>query len=93
MKTKNIKNKIKYYFFVNPSSKLRVRHIEKQLKLPLPSVIRYTKELEIEKILKRIKTENIIFYSGNRSSKEFIVEKRLFNIKQQYSSLLVNYLI
>lgn len=92
MKTKNIKDKIKQYFLVNPSSKLRVRHIEKQLKIPLPSAIRYTKELESEKILKRIKTENVTFYSGDRNSSEFIIEKKLFNIKQLYTSGLINHL-
>ena len=37
MKSKNIKEVIKEYYFVNPNSKLRVREIERVLKLPLPS--------------------------------------------------------
>jgi len=46
MKQKDIKQIIKEYFFVNPTTKLRVREIERTLKLSLPSVIRYCKELE-----------------------------------------------
>ncbi len=49
MKRKNIKRQIKEHFFVFPSVKLRVRQVEKELKVPLPSVIRYTKELEKSK--------------------------------------------
>lgn len=52
MITKNIKEKIKEHFMQNPTERIRVRQIEKKLKLPLPSIIRYTKELEEEEILK-----------------------------------------
>ena len=72
MKTKNIKEKVKEYFFINPSAKLRVREIERELKLPLPSVIRYCKELEKEEILKKVKIRNVLFYTADRSSKEFL---------------------
>jgi len=53
MKTYNIKEKIKEYFFMNPTAKLRVRQMERELKLPLPSVIRYCRELEKEGILRK----------------------------------------
>ena len=82
MKTNNIKNKIKEYFFLNPTIKLRVRQIERTIKVPLPSVIRYTKELEKEDILTSLGISNINVYSSNRSSKRFLLEKRLFNIRQ-----------
>ena len=91
MRTKNIKKKIKEFFFLNPTIKLRVRQIERELNLPLPSVIRYTKELEKENILKKTKIANITLYSADRSSKEFLMEKRLFNIKQLYN--LINHII
>ena len=55
MTIKNIKDKIKEYFFVNPTVKVRVRQIERELKIPLPSAIRYVKELEKEGILKNEK--------------------------------------
>ncbi|MBI2109604.1 hypothetical protein HYT58_00325, partial [Candidatus Woesearchaeota archaeon] len=52
MKVRNIKEKIKESFFINPTVKLRVRQIERKLEIPLPSAIRYIKELEKEGILK-----------------------------------------
>lgn len=88
----NIKDKIKEYFFTTPTTKLRVRHIEKTLKLPLPSVIRYCKELETEGILKIINTGNVVFYTADRANERFLLEKKLFNIKQLHTSGLVNYL-
>ena len=88
----SIKDRIREYFFINPTTQLRVRHIEKTLALPLPSVIRYTKELEIEGILKKEVISNVTFYSADRASKDFLLEKKLFNIKSLYSSGLVEHL-
>lgn len=93
MKTNNIKEKIKEFFFINPTTKLRVRQIERELKLPLPSVIRYTKELENEEILKKIIISNISIYSANRSSKKYLLEKKLFNIKSLFISGMVDFII
>ena len=90
MKTKIIKDEIKNYFFVNPTAKLRVRQIERELKLPLPSVIRYTKELEKEEILKKENIGGIVLFSANRSSINFLIEKKMFNIKQIYCSGLID---
>lgn len=92
MKNKNIKQKIKEHFFVNPNAKLRVREIEKLLKLPIPSVIRYCKELKEEKILTTIKTGNVVFYTGNRANSSFLLEKKLYNIKSIYQSGLIDFL-
>ena len=89
---KNIKESIKEHFFLNPVSKLRVRQIEKTLKLPLPSVIRYCKELTKDGILTTIKTGNVIFYTADRSNEKFLLDKRLFNIRQIYKSGLIDYL-
>ncbi len=91
MKRKDIKQTIKEYFFINPTAKLRVREIERTLKLPLPSVIRYCRELEQEDILAIAKTGNVAFYTTNRSEK-YLLEKKLYNIKQIYESGLINYL-
>jgi predicted nucleotidyltransferase len=92
MKTINIKQKIREYYFINPTSKLRVREIEKLLKLPLPSIIRYCKELKEEKILTTIKIGNVVFYTGDRASNNFLLEKKLFNIRSVYSSGLIEFL-
>ena len=93
MKRNNIKEKIKGYFFVCPSSRLRVRQMEKELNLPLPSVIRYAYELEKEGILKKIKTGNVVFYSADRASENFLLEKKLYNLKSIFQSGLADYLI
>ena len=89
---KNIKEIIREYFFVNPSAKLRVRQIEKTLKLPLPSVIRYCSELKNEGLLTTTKIGNVIFYVANRINNNFILEKKLFNIKQVCEAGLIDYL-
>ena len=91
MNRKDIKKTIKEYFFVNPSAKLRVREIERALRIPLPSVIRYCKEFERETILTTIKTGSVTFYTADRSSEKFLLEKRLYNIKKIYESGLIEY--
>src|SRR3989338_8325899 len=93
MKTYNIKEKIKEYFFMNPTAKLRVRQIERELGLPLPSVIRYCSELEKEGILRKESVSGISAYSADRASKKFLIEKRLLNIKMMFESGLVDYII
>ncbi len=92
MRNKNIKQRIKEFFFINPSSRMRVRQIEKELGLPLPSVIRYCRELEKEGVLKLQRIGNVNFYIANRTSDKFLLEKRLFNLKQLYESGLIDYL-
>tara|TARA_Y100000310_G_C20575184_1_gene760054 strand:- start:372 stop:905 length:534 start_codon:yes stop_codon:yes gene_type:complete len=89
---KDIKSTIKEYFFENPTSKLRVRQIEKKLKLPLPSIIRYCKELKEESILTTLETENVIFYTADKTNKAFLLEKKLFNIKKVYTSDIIDHL-
>lgn len=79
------------HFFINPSDKLRVRQIERKLKVPLPSVIRYCKELEEAKILKRIDISGIFFYTSE-SMVNFIHSKKLFNLTQIYDSRIIEYL-
>ncbi len=92
MARKNIKKIIKEYFFVNPSAKFRVREIERTLNLPLPSVIRYCKELKNEGILTTIKTGKVVFYTSDRANNNFLLEKKLYNLKSLYICGLVNFL-
>lgn len=93
MKIKNIKERLREYFFVNPTAKKRVRQLERELKLPLPSVIRYCKELEKEEILTRVEISGVTFYTANRTSKTFLLEKRLFNLKSIFESGIIYYCI
>lgn len=91
MKRKDIKQSIKEYFFINPGTSQRVREIERILKLPLPSVIRYCKELEREGILTIIRTGSVSFYTASRNEK-YLLEKKLFNIKSLYNCGIIEYL-
>ncbi len=93
MKTISIKEKIKNHFFMNPTVKLRVRQIERELRVPLPSVIRYCRELEKESILKKTEISGISVYSADRASKAFLLEKRLFNIGLIFRFGVVDYLV
>ena len=78
---------------MNPTKKMRVRQIEREVKLPLPSVIRYCKELEKEEILKKETISGVSTYSADRTSKKFLIAKRLFNIKSIFESGLADYMI
>lgn len=93
MGTKSIKIRIKEYFTINPLVQLRVRQIERLVKVPIPSAIRYTKELEQEGFLKKTKIANITLFSANRSSKFFLIGKTSFNFKSLFESGLVDFLI
>ena len=92
MKRKNIKDIIKNHFFINPSDKLRVREIERILKIPLPSVIRYCKELEVERFLRINKIGYSLFYTADRINKTYLLKKKLFNINSIYLSGLIEHL-
>lgn len=92
MKRKDIKKRLMEHFFVSPTARLRVRQVERDLNLPLPSVIRYCRELEKEGILKKIKTGDVAFYTADRANRKFLLEKKLFNLKQLYDTGLVDYL-
>ena len=92
MKRKSIKIIIQEHFFINPNSRMRVREIERALKLPLPSVIKYCRELEKEEILTIVKIGNVVFYTTNRTSEKYLLGKKMYNIKQIYESGLIDYL-
>ncbi|PIN75772.1 hypothetical protein COV17_03720 [Candidatus Woesearchaeota archaeon CG10_big_fil_rev_8_21_14_0_10_36_11] len=92
MTKKDIKRTIKEHFLLNPTTKLRVRQIERTLNVPLPSVIRYVKELETEKIVKKIEVANVTIYTADRNEDHFLIEKKLFNLKQLHDSGIIQYL-
>jgi|TARA_Y100000310_G_scaffold335205_1_gene416678 predicted nucleotidyltransferase len=89
---KNIKKTIKEYFLETPSSRLRVREIERTLKLPLPSIIRYCKELVEENILTTETIGNVKLYVSNKTHQNYILEKKIYNIKNIYKSGIIEYL-
>lgn len=92
MITKNSKNSLKNYFFLHPTSRLRLRQIERATNLSFPSVVRYVKELVDESFLKSQSISGVVFYSANRSSQHFRFEKRNFNIDLFLGSTMMKYL-
>lgn len=87
------KEKLKEYFFQHPTARLRVRQIEREVGIPLPSAIRYAKELEKEGILRTTEIAGVKLYSADRGSRKFLLEKRFYNIMQLYDSGLIDHLI
>ncbi len=90
---KNIKERIKEYFFLNPTERLRIRQVEKKAVVPLPSAIKYVKDLEKEGILKKSIIAGVSLYSADRISNNYRLEKMFFNIRSISDSKLVDYLI
>ena len=93
MNIKDIKQKLREFFFVSPMKKIRVRSLARELVLPLPSVIRYVKELEAEGFIKKTVIGGVTFFSADRVSKVFLLEKRLFNIRSLYNSGIIEYIV
>jgi predicted nucleotidyltransferase len=92
MRKNNVKQEIKEYFFQHPTVRLRVRQVEREVKVTLPSAIRYAKELESEGILKRIQISGVTFHQADRTSKRYLLEKKLYNIRQLHETGLVDHL-
>ncbi len=93
MKHKSIRNIIAEHFLNNPTARLRVRHIERELKVSLPSTIRAVNELVSEGILKTTEVAKARLYSADRASNSYLLEKRLHNIRQLQKSGLIEFLV
>jgi predicted nucleotidyltransferase len=65
--------------------------MERALRIPLPSAIRYAKELQKEGILDRISIGTTTFYTGS-TSKTFVFEKKLFNLQALHMSGIIDYI-
>ncbi|MGM5485523.1 MAG: nucleotidyltransferase domain-containing protein [Nanobdellota archaeon] len=89
---KDLKQRLKKYFLDNPAERLRVRQIGRKLEMPLPSVIRYAKELDMEGILRKESISGITLYSADRTNDDFIFEKRIHNLRKVKESGLIRYL-
>ena len=82
MVRKDIKKQLEEFFFTYPTKKLRLRAIEREAHLTFPSVIRYTKELEKEGILTHATISQTTFYSADRSSQNYLLQKKLYNLEK-----------
>jgi len=92
MKAISIKELVKNYFFIHPTNKIRVRQLERELGAPLPSVIRYTKELVQERILSTTTIAGARVFFADRSSSQYTWQKRLFNLNALHSAGIIKYL-
>jgi len=92
MSKKDNKSKLKIFFLKNPTRRLRVREIERTTGIPLPSVIRYTKELCKEDILEEENISNIVIYKGRLRSERYKLEKKLHNIRKITESGLIQHI-
>lgn len=90
---KSIKSRILEYFLKNPTQRLRVREIERKVKVPLPSAIKYAKEMENEGILKTVDVSRMKLYTADRSSKNFLFEKKLYNLRSIHDSGIVEHIV
>ena len=90
MITKSIKERIAAFFFEHPTRRLRVRRIEREARVPLPSAIRYAKDLTRDGILKRETESGVTFYSADRSNSTYLFEKRLWNLRHIRESGLLD---
>ncbi|MDD3175466.1 MAG: nucleotidyltransferase domain-containing protein [Candidatus Nanoarchaeia archaeon] len=89
---KSIKEKLKEHYLNNPNDKKRVRELERTLKIPLPSVIRYCQELIQEEILTIERIGTVKLFIANKASKEYIFEKKIHNLRKINESKMVEYM-
>ena len=84
------KQKLKEYYFEYPGSRLRLRQLERAVKIPLPSVKRYTEELIKEGFLEIFEVSGVKFYQ-TKSDRQFFFEKKLYNLRKIWGSGLIDY--
>lgn len=87
-----IKNIIREFFLKYPTKKIHLRELSRELDISLPMIIRYTKELEKENIITSEKISNIYRYQADKSSSEFLFQKKIFNLKELHNSKLIEFL-
>ena len=85
--------RIMEHFLQHPTTRLRVRQIERETGISLPSVIRHVKRLEQEGILKQQEVGGVTLYSADRANEAYRKEKRLHNLRKIHESGLLRHLI
>lgn len=92
MLKKDNRTKILNIFLEDPLEQFQLREISRKTKLAPKSVKNYLKELEKENIIKKIIYKNYPVYKANRENEQFILLKRLNNIKEIEESGILKYL-
>ena len=92
MRQRNVKQRLLEHFFQNPTGRYRVRQLERELGLALPSVIRYTGELVDEGYLGKEVIGNTTFFIAGRTSEKYLLGKMLYNLRSLHASGVVEHL-
>jgi len=92
MRQHNVKQRLLEHFFQNPTGRYRVRQLERELGLALPSVIRYTGELVDEGFLGKEVIGDTTFFIADRTSASYLLGKLLYNLRSLHASGLIEHL-
>ena len=89
----NNQEKILEQFFLYPTRKFHIRELAKLVKLNPNTIINISNKLIKKKLIIRKKPKPLVYLYANSEHKNFIINKKLYNIKKLYSTEIVDYLI
>jgi predicted nucleotidyltransferase len=92
MKIKSNKIVLFEYFLVHPQKQLRLRELERETNLPLPSLARYLKELHKEGIVRKEQIGSATFYRASRATEEYRLAKKIHTLQKLHTSKLIEVL-
>jgi len=84
--------KILEIFFTYPTKEFYLRELSRLAKVSMPTIITAVDSLTKEKLVLRKKEKALTKIKANLENRQFMIEKRLFNIEAVYHSGLIEYL-
>lgn len=88
----NNKQKLLKIIFENPTTKFHLRELARKTKLMPNTIINISNKLLKEKLIIKQKRKHLVEISANIENKNFIIQKKLFNLQQIYSSEIIEFL-
>jgi predicted nucleotidyltransferase len=88
----NNEEKVLNILFKNPTAKFHLRELARMSKLNPNTILNITKKLEKRGLLLKEKKKHLTEIYANIENKRFILEKKLFNLKQIYDSGIIDFL-
>ena len=88
----NNKQKLLKIIFENPTTKFHLRELARKTKLMPNTIINISNKLLKEKLKIKQKRKHLVEISANIENKNFIIQKKLFNLQQIYSSEIIEFL-
>lgn len=85
--------KILEILFKNPTQKLHIRELARISGLNPNTVIKSTKDLEKDSIIKKENKKHVVEIYLNLENKKTLFKKRIFNVTQVYDSGVVDFLV